>query len=113
MTLIPMTAVCESIEPWEVTKGLLIIGRDAQIDKQPVSWRHLNDEKVSRRHVALLYTNSIWLLVDLASTNGVFVRTEQDSNWKRVGTDRLQNPLELEDGWLLRVGKTVFKVQIG
>ena len=51
------------------------------------------NEYLSRRHGELFFDDG-WTVRDLGSTNGVFVRRSQDSNF----LPRLQSPMKLEDG---------------
>ena len=51
------------------------------------------NEYLSRRHGELFFDDG-WTVRDLGSTNGVFVRRSQDSNF----LPRLQGPMKLEDG---------------
>lgn len=75
--------------------GVYLIGRDgADIE--------VNDQKVSRKHAEIgLYGPEVYVLRDLASTNGTWV------NDRRIG-----EKTELRDGDLIRVGDTGLRVAI-
>ncbi|MCL2623901.1 MAG: FHA domain-containing protein, partial [Planctomycetaceae bacterium] len=74
----------------ELVKRVVTIGRDSS------NVLHLNDGEVSRRHAELRRMDDVDMLVDLGSSNGVFV------NGQRVTEQRLEN------GDQVQIGKTLF-----
>ncbi len=74
----------------ELLNRVVTIGRDASNVLQ------LNDGEVSRRHAEIRRMERVDLVVDLGSSNGVFV------NGQRVGEQRLEN------GDQIQIGKTLF-----
>jgi pSer/pThr/pTyr-binding forkhead associated (FHA) protein len=56
---------------------------------------------VSRRHCRIFFTNASWHVLDMDSTNGVFV------NHRKVHQSRLAS------GDLLRIGSFLFEVRVG
>src|SRR5690606_6257747 len=58
-------APCFEVIP--LSRGALELGRDALAD------RHLDDERMSRRHLSIALDRSIWTVTDLGSTNGTRV----------------------------------------
>ena len=74
----------------ELLKQAVTIGRDSANVLQ------LNDGEVSRRHAEVRHIDDVDMLVDLGSSNGVFV------NGRRVFEQRLEN------GDQIQIGKTLF-----
>ncbi|MCL2117363.1 MAG: ATP-binding protein [Planctomycetaceae bacterium] len=74
----------------ELLKRIVTIGRDSSNVLQ------LNDSEVSRRHAEVRRLDDVDLVVDLGSSNGVFV------NSRRVTEQRLEN------GDQIQIGKTLF-----
>ena len=74
----------------ELLKQVVSIGRDSSNVLQ------LNDGEVSRRHAEVRRSDDADVLVDLGSSNGIFV------NGKRVTEQRLEN------GDQIQIGKTLF-----
>jgi len=74
----------------ELLKQIVTIGRDSANVMQ------LNDGEVSRRHAEVRHIDDVDVLVDLGSSNGVYV------NGRRVFEQRLEN------GDQIQIGKTLF-----
>jgi pSer/pThr/pTyr-binding forkhead associated (FHA) protein len=60
----------------------------------------LNDDFASGRHARIFRRDEAWFVEDLGSTNGTF-----------MGSTRLTEPLPLEVGSNLRIGKTIFELR--
>lgn len=76
-------------------QGPIMLGRAAECDICLVN------ERVSRRHAALVRKGESWFVIDLGSTHGTYV------NGLRVPRD---TPAELSAGDLMRVGPWTFRV---
>ncbi|NPV52894.1 MAG: DUF3662 and FHA domain-containing protein [Firmicutes bacterium] len=81
-------------EEFGLTEGVTIIGRRKSSDVV------LEDPSTSRDHAEVRYERDGFVLVDCGSTNGTFV------NGKRIERHVLQ------DGDLIRVGKTLFRFRV-
>jgi hypothetical protein len=60
----------------------------------------LDDDFASGRHARIFRRDESWLVEDLGSTNGTF-----------LGSTRLTQPMPVEVGSTLRIGKTVFELR--
>ena len=60
----------------------------------------LDDDFASGRHARIFRRDSGWFVEDLGSTNGTF-----------MGSTKLTQPLPVEVGTTLRIGKTVFELR--
>lgn len=76
-------------------QGPIVLGRAAECDICLVN------ERVSRRHAALVRKDENWFIIDLGSTHGSYV------NGLRVPRD---TPAQLSPGDLMRVGPWTFRV---
>src|SRR5690606_36655970 len=74
----------------------LLIGRgsDAAI--------RLDDDYVSTRHARIAASGDTWFIEDLGSTNGTF-----------LGTQRINQPVTLNLGSQVRIGKTILELRKG
>lgn len=79
-------------------QGPIVIGRAAECDVCLVN------ERVSRRHAAIVRKGETWFIIDVGSTHGTYV------NGLRVPRD---TPAELSPGDLVRVGPWTFRVAGG
>ena len=80
---------------YNLDKQVIIIGRSSKCDIQ------VDQESVSRTHAKLIVSSKAVVLRDLGSTNGTYVNDEQ------VGEKQLQ------DGDLVKIGRTIFKFLSG
>ncbi len=64
-------------------------------------------EHVSRRHAELFFENGKWMVRDLGSTNGVYVKKAAESQFGA----RIQAPVALEDGDEVAFGNVQFVFQ--
>ena len=71
-----------------------VIGRAAEADLVLVH------PEISRRHCRLVREGDNWFVEDLGSTNGTF-----------IGSNRLTEPVRLEAGVPVRVGRTVLELR--
>src|SRR5450631_2109582 len=60
----------------------------------------LDDDFASGRHARIFRRDSGWFVEDLGSTNGTF-----------LGSSKLTQPMPLEVGSTLRIGKTIFELR--
>jgi len=60
----------------------------------------LDDDFASGRHARIFRRDGGWFVEDLGSTNGTF-----------LGSTRLANPMPVEVGSTLRIGKTIFELR--
>jgi len=60
----------------------------------------LTDDYASTRHARISETNGVWYLEDLGSTNGTY-----------VGNTKVDGPLPLEAGVVVRIGKTALELR--
>jgi pSer/pThr/pTyr-binding forkhead associated (FHA) protein len=60
----------------------------------------LDDDFASGRHARVFRREDAWFVEDLGSTNGTF-----------LGSSRLTEPMPLEVGSTLRIGKTIFELR--
>ncbi len=75
-----------------------VIGR-----KEPATIA-IRDPRASRRHARIVLRYGTWILEDLESRNGLYLR-DGDRGWKRIARRRLV------DGDLLRIGSTVIRFE--
>jgi pSer/pThr/pTyr-binding forkhead associated (FHA) protein len=73
----------------------VIIGREETCDVS------IPDPVVSSKHARLVYRNAHWWVEDLMSTNGTYLNDE-----------RLESPAILINGDDIRIGKSIFLVEI-
>ena len=66
-------------------------------------------QHLSRRHAELYWENGCWMVRDLGSTNGVFVRGAGEDTFSA----RLQEPVELHDGDEIAFGNVTFVFREG
>lgn len=81
-------------------------GRQLRVsDTKPVSVGRrvgrlrLHDSRVSKRHAEVIFSNGVWLLKDLGSSNGSY-----------VNHGRVNGMVELETGDLIQMGRVLIKV---
>lgn len=77
---------------FRLAPGISIVGRD------PACEISLNERAASRRHAELRVEDHATILADRDSTNGVF-----------LGSSRINEPVRLRPGHLIKIGSTVFK----
>jgi pSer/pThr/pTyr-binding forkhead associated (FHA) protein len=65
------------------------------------------DSHVSRRHGELFFENNRWMVRDLGSTNGIYIKRASDSQFG----PRLQAPAELQNGDEIAFGNVMFVYQ--
>jgi pSer/pThr/pTyr-binding forkhead associated (FHA) protein len=70
------------------------------IGRNPECALVLDDDFASGRHARIYTRDGAWFVEDLGSTNGTF-----------VGTQRLTEPVRVEAGSTLRIGKTVIELR--
>lgn len=78
---------------FKLYEGRNVIGRDAECNIS------VNDNMVSGRHAVILFRAGKYSITDSQSTHGTFVNDE----------DIELEPRYLQDGNLIRMGKTLFK----
>jgi pSer/pThr/pTyr-binding forkhead associated (FHA) protein len=69
------------------------------IGRNPECALVLDDDFASGRHARIFHQDGAWFVEDLGSTNGTF-----------LGSERLTQPVRVEAGSVLRVGKTVVEL---
>ena len=69
---------------FELPSGAIVLGRDA------TSGIHLADTEVSRRHAEIRSENASVSIVDLGSSNGVFINSQRQTSWSLRTGDRIQ-----------------------
>ena len=78
-------AIVYQNQPVEVTRDRWIIGRSkSQADLR------VDDSNVSRQHAAIERVNGVWYVVDLGSTNGVWVGGERVARRALVDGDVIE-----------------------
>ncbi len=93
LTLISFGQSTDTVIPLQ-TSPLMLGKFDPALGPIDIDLSNLpGNEYLSRRHSELFFDDG-WTVRDLGSTNGVFVRRSQDSNF----LPRLQEPMKLEDG---------------
>ncbi|GIV02915.1 MAG: hypothetical protein KatS3mg015_1745 [Fimbriimonadales bacterium] len=87
--------------------GSAVIGRfDPNVGPVDVDLGGLSEGSfVSRRHAKIEYRNGQWVLEDLGSSNGTFVRTGEDF-------ERISGPTPLWNGDLIVFGKPQFLFEV-
>jgi hypothetical protein len=89
-----------------VTEGALagtriaLTGKPILIGRANDSTLVLTDDYASTRHARISQTNNVWYLEDLGSTNGTY-----------VGQNKLDGPIPLEAGVVIRIGKTAMELR--
>jgi len=89
-----------------VTEGALagtriaLTGKPILIGRANDSTLVLTDDYASTRHARISETNGVWYLEDLGSTNGTY-----------VGQAKVDGPLPLEAGVVIRIGKTAMELR--
>ncbi|MBN1945418.1 MAG: GGDEF domain-containing protein [Bradymonadales bacterium] len=78
-----------------LTRLSTVIGRSSKTDIQ------IDDESISRNHAMIVNRGDRYLLKDLGSTNGTYVN------------DRPTDEIDLRDGDLVKIGRTIFKFLSG
>ena len=103
LTLISFGQSTDTVIP--LTTSPLMVGKfDPALGPIDIDLSSLpGNEYLSRRHSELFFDDG-WTVRDLGSTNGVFVRRSQDSNFQ----PRLQEPMKLEDGDEISFGNLRF-----
>ena len=103
LTLISFGQATDTVIP--LTTSPLMLGKfDPALGPIDIDLSSLpGNEYLSRRHSELFFDDG-WTVRDLGSTNGVFVRRSQDSNFQ----PRLQEPMKLEDGDEISFGNLRF-----
>ena len=107
LTLISFGQATDTVIPLQ-TSPLMLGKFDPALGPIDIDLSNLpGNEYLSRRHSELFFDDG-WTVRDLGSTNGVFVRRSQDSNF----LPRLQGPMKLEDGDEVAFGnlRFVFKL---
>ena len=80
---------------YPLTRFSTVIGRSSKTDVQ------IEEDSISRNHGMIVNQGDRYLLKDLGSTNGTYVN------------DRLIDELDLRDGDLIKIGRTIFKFLSG
>jgi len=80
---------------YPLTRRSTVIGRSSKTDVQ------IEEDSISRNHAMIMNRGDRYLLKDLGSTNGTYVN------------DRPIDELDLRDGDLLKIGRTIFKFLSG
>jgi pSer/pThr/pTyr-binding forkhead associated (FHA) protein len=70
------------------------------IGRNPECALVLDDDFASGRHARIFHREGAWFVEDLGSTNGTY-----------LGNERLTNPVRVEAGSTLRIGKTVIELR--
>lgn len=83
-----------------VDRAPFCIGKDPAVTDLCVS----DNTAISRRHADILYQNGAFLVVDLRSTNHVYINDRQIPP---------QTPTELPSGAILRLGDELFRFEVG
>lgn len=89
-----------------VTEGALagtriaLTGKPILIGRANDSTLVLTDDYASTRHARISETNNVWYLEDLGSTNGTY-----------VGQIKVNGPIPLEAGVVVRIGKTALELR--
>ncbi len=89
-----------------VTEGALagtriaLTGKPILIGRANDSTLVLTDDYASTRHARISETNNVWYLEDLGSTNGTY-----------VGQTKVNGPIPLEAGVVVRIGKTAMELR--
>lgn len=89
-----------------VTEGALsgtriaLTGKPILIGRANDSTLVLTDDYASTRHARISETNGVWYLEDLGSTNGTY-----------VGQTKVNGPMPLEAGVVVRIGKTALELR--
>ena len=89
-----------------VTEGALagtriaLTGKPILIGRANDSTLVLTDDYASTRHARISETNNVWYLEDLGSTNGTY-----------VGQSKVDGPIPLEAGVVVRIGKTAMELR--
>ena len=89
-----------------VTEGALagtriaLTGKPILIGRANDSTLVLTDDYASTRHARISETNGVWYLEDLGSTNGTY-----------VGQSKVNGPIPLEAGVVIRIGKTAMELR--
>lgn len=89
-----------------VTEGALsgtriaLTGKPILIGRANDSTLVLTDDYASTRHARISETNGVWYLEDLGSTNGTY-----------VGQSKVEGPIPLEAGVVIRIGKTAMELR--
>ena len=89
-----------------VTDGALagtriaLTGKPILIGRANDSTLVLTDDYASTRHARISENNGVWYLEDLGSTNGTY-----------VGQSKVDRPLPLEAGVVIRIGKTAMELR--
>ncbi|MBI4510701.1 MAG: GGDEF domain-containing protein [Deltaproteobacteria bacterium] len=76
---------------YDLERASVVIGRSSKSDV------HIDQESVSRNHAKIINTGQANILRDLGSTNGTYVN------------DELVDEYVLQDGDLVKIGRTIFK----
>jgi hypothetical protein len=70
------------------------------IGRAPECTLVLDDDYASGRHARFSLQSGVWMLEDLGSTNGTY-----------LGRTRVENPIAVEPGVPVRIGRTVFELR--
>jgi hypothetical protein len=101
-----------SIAPIEVLNHPFFVGSESPRHPQEC-WMRLKDPLVSRKHAALICTDGVWFLLDLASTNGSEVRPDNQAAWKTIGKEGMPNPYPIPSEIFVRFGNSEFLIRVG
>ena len=80
---------------YALTRFSTVIGRSSKTDVR------IEEDAISRNHAMIINQGETYLLKDLGSTNGTFLN------------DRSVEQLELRDGDLIKIGRSIFKFLTG
>jgi len=79
---------------------LTLMDSGVLLGRNPECTLVLDDDFASGRHARIFRRDGGWFVEDLGSTNGTF-----------LGSTRLANPMPVEVGSTLRIGKTIFELR--
>jgi Na+-transporting methylmalonyl-CoA/oxaloacetate decarboxylase gamma subunit len=79
---------------------IALTGKPILIGRADDSTLVLTDDYASTRHARISENNGVWYLEDLGSTNGTY-----------VGQSKIDGPLPLEAGVVIRIGKTAMELR--
>ena len=79
---------------------LTLMDSGVLLGRNPECTLVLNDDFASGRHARIFRRDGSWFVEDLGSTNGTF-----------LGSSKLTEPMPVEVGSTLRIGKTIFELR--
>ncbi len=97
----------------DLTPRQVIIGRTRANQANTTDWLLLTDDRVSERHASIhLDANSHrYIITDLNSVNGTFIRRRNPNNGTYESETRLRTPYPLHPGDQIRIGQTVLRYE--